>query len=518
MKMISNLVLQHSSSISRPRKRSSHTSVSSTHTKKSTLPRDRFSSNLLYSSSDEEDNITNTISMPKSRSSSLQATYHRNSRPNTDGTNPFENFTVGKSSDTSTGRLHQSIRSSEIAGQRSKNRLPVSSTVAISGHNSRFNPLGQVEGCVSALIPENEEEELRYGGRSLSRDNEGGLPLDDWLVDDMAVSSRKDQSAAKRKKHQRSSATSRKEIKSFLEGTTSSSAAVPSRGGGRKRPLQRKNQTTTSLERRSRSSSISETNDCQQCTDDEQQSSNKKRKTTIVVEDSSSDSDERFLNSVNITENDMMDSDSTTSTLVSTKSSHQTRASSTMDFSTTSSSGALGTSTPHSRFSSSLRKSSERQSSSFSHQSASSSRRLASSNTRIDSTAATFNQFQPSLAATNSAPNITYCPDVPPLRVRVKIESRSYLVPCPSKDSSGRDTTIQWLMSQASERHYAQQGVRPRLSLTTSDGAILCPTDLVSHVLSPNEEVVGVVEGWVEEMLEESYLTACKKEGVGELN
>ena len=523
MKVLWNLFLQQSSSISRPGKGSSHTSSSSTSTC-TKLPRERYSSNLLYSSSEEEDN-SSTTTIPKSRSASLQTTYHHRSSKSRSppcSINPFENFTVGK---TSTSGQRQSIRSSEIAGQRSKNRLPVSATVAISGRSSRFNPLGQVEGCMPALIPENEEEEGRYSGRGSSRDNDRDLPIiDDWLVND--------QPPSKRRKHQISSGASRKEIRSFLEGTTSSNAA-PSQGSGRKRPLQRKNQTDAlSLKKRSPSGSASVSNDGRQCINDEKTSS-KKRK-AIIVEDSLSDSDEKFLDSVIISEEDMMDSDSTMLTLASARSNHRQTKVPVLTNASTISSGAVGTctNTPQSRFSSarSSRNSSERQSSLFPHQSASSGQphlATCSSNTHISSTAMFNHEFhttpptQHTIPAINNAANITTrmsYSDVPLLRVRVKIESRSYLIPCPRKDSSGHDTKIQWLISQASERHYAQQGLRarPRLSLTTSDGAILCPTDLVSHVLSPNEEVVGVVEGWIEETLEESYLAVCKKEGVGE--
>ena len=516
MKVLWKSFLQQSGSISRPGKGSSRTSSSSTTRTK--LPRERYSSNLLYSSSEEEDN-SSTTTIPKSQSASLQTTYHHRSsksRSPPGSTNPFENFTVGK---TSTSGQRQSIRSSEIAGQRSKNRLPVSATVAISGSSSRFNPLGQVEGCMPALIPENEEEEGRYGG---SRDNDRDLPIiDDWLVND--------QPPAKRRKHQISSGASRKEIRSFLEGTASSNAAS-SQGGGRKRPLQQKNRTDAlSLKKRSPSGSVSVSIDGRQCMDDE-----KKKRKAIIVEDSSSDSDEKFLDSVIISEEDMMDSDSTTLTLASARSNHRQTRASVLTNASTISSGAAGTctNTPQSHFSSarSSRNPSERQSSLFPHQSALSGQphlATCSSNTHINSTAMFNHEFhttpptQHTIPAINNAANITTrmpYSDVPPLRVRVKIESRSYLIPCPRKDSSGHDTKIQWLISQASERHYAQQGLRarPRLSLTTSDGAILCPTDLVSHVLSPNEEVVGVVEGWIEETLEESYLAVCKKEGVGE--
>ena len=542
--VISHLYLQLglSSSVSQSARGSSRactsSSILSSLSVRTKPPRERYSSNLLYSSSsssEEEDNVNTITSKPRS-----STTNHHQTLSST-RSNPFENFTVGKRSSAGIIGEHQSIRS-EYQRERSKKRLPMSATVAIAGNWSRFNPLGQVEGnSMPALIPENEEGEE---GRGSSRDNDGDLPLiDNWLVDDMSSTRNKDQPPAKRRKHQLSSGTSRKEIKSFLEGNTSTSSAMPSQGrGGRKRPLQQKNQMAAQLpKKRSPSRSVAVSSSGRQCTNGEEQNSNKKRKTILVDDSSSSDSDERFLDSVIITEDDsMMDSDCTTSTLTSTKSSRlHTRAPLNSTNPTASSSslrgeGSCTTNTPQSRYSRGpSRSSSERQSSLFPHQSASSSSHhphiatQCSGNSRIDSTTS-FNrrQFQttpPSLleytkaATSNIAPNISS--DMPPLfRVRVKIESKSYLIPCPRKGPNGLDTTIQWLISQASERHYAQQGLgaRPRLSLTTSDGAILCPTDLVSHVLSPDEELVGVVEGWVEETLEESYLAVCKKEQMGE--
>jgi hypothetical protein len=498
-----NFCLQYgpgSSSVSQPAARgSSHKSLSSSSTLSSTrtkLPRERYSSNLLYSSSssEEEDNVKNTVT-PKPR---LATTNHHQSLGST-RSNPFENFTVGKRSSADISGEHQSIRS-EYRGEKSKKRLPISASVSIAGQWSHFNPLGQVEGNydMPALIPENEEEqECGYGGRENDRD----LPLiDNWLVDDMSNSRNKDQPPAKRRKHQSSSGASRKEVRSFLEGSTTytSSATLSQGGGGRKRPLQQqKNRTAMQLlKKKSPSGSVAVSSNSRRCTNDEVQSSNKKRKTVLVEDSSSSDSDERFLDSVIITEDDnnMMDSDCTTSTLASTKSSHlHTRApfnsANTASSSTASSSRGVGRytclmNTPQPRFSSTI--------------------------------APTINTA-PNIPST--AYNMAYS-NMPPLfRVRVKIESKSYLIPCPRKGPNGLDTTIQWLISQASERHYVQQGLvgaRPRLSLTTTDGAILCPTDLVSHVLGPDEELVGVVEGWVEETMEERYLAACKKERVGE--
>ncbi len=106
-------------------------------------------------------------------------------------------------------------------------------------------------------------------------------------------------------------------------------------------------------------------------------------------------------------------------------------------------------------------------------------------------------------------------PPPPPLRVRVRIGDSSYLIPCPALDANGRDTSISWLTTQAAERYFSQRGKRPLLSLTTPDGASLCPADSVAHVLRQDDEVVGVVEEWFCPPLAERYQVACRTAGVG---
>ena len=102
-----------------------------------------------------------------------------------------------------------------------------------------------------------------------------------------------------------------------------------------------------------------------------------------------------------------------------------------------------------------------------------------------------------------------------PLRIRVKIETKSYLVPCPVKLPDGSHSTVQWLAAQAAERYYSQHGVRPRLSLATSDGALLSGEDVVVHVLQSGEEVEGQVDHWHLPPLPERYQTACSSSGLG---
>lgn len=103
-----------------------------------------------------------------------------------------------------------------------------------------------------------------------------------------------------------------------------------------------------------------------------------------------------------------------------------------------------------------------------------------------------------------------------PLRIRVRVENLTYLIPCPSKlEDSNKDTPISWLATQASERYSSQRGKRPVLELTTLDGALLYPADAIGHVLKQDEEVIGVVKTWVCPPLAERYHLACRAAGLG---
>ena len=105
----------------------------------------------------------------------------------------------------------------------------------------------------------------------------------------------------------------------------------------------------------------------------------------------------------------------------------------------------------------------------------------------------------------------------PPLRIKVRIENSTYLIPCPHQVDNEKDTPINWLITQATERYFSQKGKRPILSLTTVDGASLCPADPIAHVLGQGDEVVGVVEEFFSPPLVERYQMACRTAGVGEL-
>ena len=107
------------------------------------------------------------------------------------------------------------------------------------------------------------------------------------------------------------------------------------------------------------------------------------------------------------------------------------------------------------------------------------------------------------------------CPSPAHLRIRVRIENCTYLIPCPAM-LDGRDTPISWLTAKASERYFSQRERRPSLELMLMDGASLCPTDAVTHVLRQDEMVVGVVKQWLAPPLAECYRKACVDAGRGE--
>lgn len=108
-------------------------------------------------------------------------------------------------------------------------------------------------------------------------------------------------------------------------------------------------------------------------------------------------------------------------------------------------------------------------------------------------------------------------PPAPPtshMRVRVTIEHKTFLIPCPVRSSPA--LSFAWLAAEASSRYSSQMGRRPRLALATQDGAQLCLEDVITDVLGHNEEVVGVVEGWDLPPVSEQYKACCAKAGQGE--
>ena len=51
------------------------------------------------------------------------------------------------------------------------------------------------------------------------------------------------------------------------------------------------------------------------------------------------------------------------------------------------------------------------------------------------------------------------------------------------------EPTIEWLALQAADRYFKLYNLRPVLSLATQDGAMLASDDVVTTLLSNNEEV-----------------------------
>ncbi|GFS11550.1 tonsoku-like protein [Elysia marginata] len=94
----------------------------------------------------------------------------------------------------------------------------------------------------------------------------------------------------------------------------------------------------------------------------------------------------------------------------------------------------------------------------------------------------------------------------PVLRLKVKIGEQTLLIPIQPSD---QQHTILWLCQQAGQRYFNMFLVRPLLTLKTSDGSVLSPTDTISSVLAENDVLTAVVRSWDRPKLEERYLQAC---------
>ncbi|XP_014664126.1 PREDICTED: tonsoku-like protein [Priapulus caudatus] len=96
----------------------------------------------------------------------------------------------------------------------------------------------------------------------------------------------------------------------------------------------------------------------------------------------------------------------------------------------------------------------------------------------------------------------------PAMRVRVNIEGKVFLIPLPRHEADER--RISWLAGEASQRYYAANGRRPQLTLYTKDGAALGSDDIVTDLVTNNEEIVASVETWEMPPLAERYASACE--------
>uniref|UniRef100_A0A6A7FP06 Tonsoku-like protein n=2 Tax=Hirondellea gigas TaxID=1518452 RepID=A0A6A7FP06_9CRUS len=112
--------------------------------------------------------------------------------------------------------------------------------------------------------------------------------------------------------------------------------------------------------------------------------------------------------------------------------------------------------------------------------------------------------ISPSSTNYNTVNNITTSG---PMRLRVKVEDKTLLVPIAETSC---DCSIEWLTGEVSRRYYQLTGIKPTITLKTSDGAILHPSDPITQVLGADrEELVASVTGWELPPLQQRYKQDC---------
>ncbi|XP_051872421.1 tonsoku-like protein [Pristis pectinata] len=112
-----------------------------------------------------------------------------------------------------------------------------------------------------------------------------------------------------------------------------------------------------------------------------------------------------------------------------------------------------------------------------------------------------------------SVPQSVNTPVPPSIRVRVKVQESTFLIPVPHSNSEVH--TVSWLADQATQRYYQSCGLRPKLTLK-KEGALLDPQDPIIHVLQSNEEVLADVVSWDLPPLADRYRKACQSLGLAE--
>lgn len=103
------------------------------------------------------------------------------------------------------------------------------------------------------------------------------------------------------------------------------------------------------------------------------------------------------------------------------------------------------------------------------------------------------------------------------IRLKVRIEGVTYLVPCERCNENNQFVTVSSLIDKAIDRYMMQTGRKPILSLTNNEGAFLCPTDNVVDVVQDGEVLVGVVSRWETPALADHYQSVCEKLNTGEI-
>ncbi|KAK7077238.1 hypothetical protein SK128_015394 [Halocaridina rubra] len=97
------------------------------------------------------------------------------------------------------------------------------------------------------------------------------------------------------------------------------------------------------------------------------------------------------------------------------------------------------------------------------------------------------------------------------LRLKVRVQNRLLLVPVAG---ASQERTVGWLAEEVTRRYYQLSGMRPHLTLTTQDGAVLDANDPISLVLSSEQaELQAQVTGWDLPPLPERYTQACQALG-----
>ncbi|KAG7153897.1 tonsoku-like protein [Homarus americanus] len=97
------------------------------------------------------------------------------------------------------------------------------------------------------------------------------------------------------------------------------------------------------------------------------------------------------------------------------------------------------------------------------------------------------------------------------LRLRVRVKDRLLLVPVAN---AGQGRTVGWLAEEVTRRYYQLVGLRPHLTLTTQDGAVLDPSDPISLVFPTEQaELQAQVKGWDLPPLSDRYTQACQALG-----
>lgn len=91
--------------------------------------------------------------------------------------------------------------------------------------------------------------------------------------------------------------------------------------------------------------------------------------------------------------------------------------------------------------------------------------------------------------------------------LRVRICDKLLLVPAPPEKS------IAWLAEEAAERYYELVGIRPKLNITLSDGAVASTLDTLQCLLDCGSvNVIGEVVSWNVPPLVQRYKNACEKD------